>query len=93
MPADQKELAKHVGSQRITAIKQEYTNEASFSGTFVEASQGQLSQAVLTEDAQTRLLQLLEQLPHGAITYSQAVPGIANVSSKTLHAQLKVTDF
>ncbi len=77
MPTDQKELAKHVASQQITAIKQESKTEASISAVFVEASQGKLPQAVLTQDAQTRLLRLLAQLPHGAIKYSDAVPGAA----------------
>ena len=75
VPAEQKELAKAVASQQIMAIKQDYQNEASISASLVEASQGQTLPAVLTQDAQQRLLKLLQQLPHGAIKYSEAVPG------------------
>lgn len=75
VPAEQKELAKAAASQQIMAIKQDYQNEASISASLVEASQGQTSPTVLTQDAQQRLLKLLQQLPHGAIKYSEAVSG------------------
>ena len=76
VPAEQKELAKAVASQQIMAIKRDYQSEASISASLVEANQGQTPRAVLTQDAQQRLLKLLQQLPHGAIKYSEAVPGV-----------------
>ncbi|KAK9818925.1 hypothetical protein WJX74_001245 [Apatococcus lobatus] len=81
VPIAQKELAKAVASQQIRAIKQDYQNEASISASLVEASQGQTPQAVLTLQSQQRLLKLLQQLPHGAIKYSEAVPGLVETSS------------
>ena len=77
MPAAEKELAKHIGSQQIVAIKADYQNEASISAAFVEASQGQTPNQVMSQQSQGRLLKLLQQLPHGAIKYSDAVPGRA----------------
>ncbi|KAK9818939.1 hypothetical protein WJX74_003792 [Apatococcus lobatus] len=63
------------------AIKQDYQNEASISASLVEVSQGQTPQAVLTLQSQQQLLKLLQQLPHGAIKYSEAVPGLVETSS------------
>ena len=76
VPVEQKELAKAIASQQITAIKREFQNEAAIGASCVEVSQGQLPGSVLAANMQACLLKLLQQLPHGAIKYSDAVPGI-----------------